>query len=91
MKGLPTTIRLLDPPLHEFLPNLEELLVGDSCYERKGRVRPKVAAKAFLLKKVKSLAEFNPMLGLQGLPPGASLPRDICCPSEGNLQAAARL
>jgi len=55
MQGLPVTIRLLDPPLHEFLPKLEELMTD-----------PEISKKQSLLNKVKELKEANPMMGLRG-------------------------
>ena len=66
MQGFPVTIRLLDPPLHEFLPSLEALLVqttelrltqGEDSAEYKRKMR--------LLKRVQQLHEQNPMLGLR--------------------------
>lgn len=66
MNGLPTTIRLLDPPLHEFLPNLEELMVEIARMEEKGEHSALLAEKKALLNKIRSLNEFNPMLGHRG-------------------------
>ena len=69
MDGLPVVIRLIDPPLHEFLPNLEEQLVkvtkaGDSASEEDKE----------LLATIKSLHEQNPMLGLRGCRLGLMIP-----------------
>jgi pyruvate, orthophosphate dikinase len=69
MDGLPTTIRLLDPPLHEFLPDLTELsvkiaLAGDSATD----------ADRKLLDAVRRLHEQNPMLGLRGVRLGLVIP-----------------
>ena len=69
MDGLPVVIRLIDPPLHEFLPNLEEQLVkvtkaGDAASEE-DRV---------LLATIKSMHEQNPMLGLRGCRLGLMIP-----------------
>ncbi|MEM3399936.1 MAG: pyruvate, phosphate dikinase [Candidatus Micrarchaeia archaeon] len=64
MKGHPVTIRLIDPPLHEFLPNKEELLVEIEVAKAKGEKVPEEKLKVF--KKVQQLFEFNPMLGLRG-------------------------
>ncbi len=63
MDGLPVTIRLLDPPLHEFLPSLEKLLVEVTKEEEQGKVSPE---KKKLLKIVRDLSEKNPMLGFRG-------------------------
>jgi pyruvate,orthophosphate dikinase len=64
MDGLPVTIRLLDPPLHEFLPDSREL------YERLGEIEDTRSAEAVELRRqlrvVESLEEANPMLGLRG-------------------------
>lgn len=66
MEGYPVIIRLLDPPLHEFLPSLEELLVEVTELRVKGDNPEKLAEKERLLKRVRELHEFNPMLGLRG-------------------------
>ena len=66
MDGLPVIIRLLDPPLHEFLPKLDELLVEVtkmSFHKTDDRV---LAEKEKILNKVRELSEFNPMLGHRG-------------------------
>ncbi|MFO8191896.1 MAG: pyruvate, phosphate dikinase [Bacillota bacterium] len=66
MAGLPVTIRLLDPPLHEFLPDREELLVEVDRLQREGGDAKLLQEKENLLQKVNSLTEFNPMLGHRG-------------------------
>jgi len=66
MAGYPVTIRLLDPPLHEFLPSLEELLVTTTELRvRKGESDPEFQRKAAVLARVRQLHEQNPMLGLR--------------------------
>jgi pyruvate, orthophosphate dikinase len=66
MAGLPVTIRLLDPPLHEFLPSLERLLVETTeLRTSKGVDSPEYKAKDAVLKRVQQLHEQNPMLGLR--------------------------
>ncbi len=66
MAGLPVTIRLLDPPLHEFLPSLETLLVETTELRlTKGSDSPEYRAKDAVLKRVQQLHEQNPMLGLR--------------------------
>ena len=67
MEGLPVTIRLLDPPLHEFLPNGEDLTVEVRTLKLTGGDSKNIASKENLLRKVKALAEFNPMLGHRGV------------------------
>ena len=66
MQGLPVTIRLLDPPLHEFLPSLETLLVETTELRlTKGVESPDYREKDAILKRVQQLHEQNPMLGLR--------------------------
>lgn len=66
MDGLPVTIRLLDPPLHEFLPGLVELEVEVARLECEGGKPQELEAKKELLAKVQTMTEANPMLGLRG-------------------------
>ncbi len=67
MDGLPVTVRLLDPPLHEFLPRVEEL-------EIKQATKGLTAAEEKLLAAARSWAEFNPMLGTRGVRLGVVKP-----------------
>jgi pyruvate,orthophosphate dikinase len=67
MSGLPVTIRLLDPPLHEFLPRVDELEVK----EARGGLSPEEQA---LLRAARMWAEFNPMLGTRGVRLGVIKP-----------------
>jgi pyruvate, orthophosphate dikinase len=64
MSGLPVTVRLLDPPLHEFLPDQVELAVAVALGKAKG---DDVAEQERVLQKVNELHEMNPMLGLRGV------------------------
>ncbi len=66
MEGYPVIIRLLDPPLHEFLPSLEELLVEVTTLRHSGTEPARLAQLEKLLARVKALHEVNPMLGLRG-------------------------
>jgi pyruvate,orthophosphate dikinase len=66
MQGLPVTIRLLDPPLHEFLPDKEDLLVEITKLQITDPGNPELPEKEKILKRVRQLDEFNPMLGLRG-------------------------
>jgi len=66
MDGLPVTIRLLDPPLHEFLPNLADLRVELERLKHVPGERDEYEAKERLLARVRAEAEANPMLGLRG-------------------------
>ena len=63
MQGLPVTIRLLDPPLHEFLPSLVELSVEIEHQRASGIVDPETLRR---LGRVQELGEVNPMLGMRG-------------------------
>ncbi|GAA3234849.1 pyruvate, phosphate dikinase [Pseudonocardia petroleophila] len=75
MDGLPTTIRLLDPPLHEFLPDRTELAVRVAVAQATGRgEEADVAKDVTLLAAVDRLHESNPMLGLRGVRLGLSVP-----------------
>jgi len=66
MKGYPVTIRLLDPPLHEFLPRREDLMVEVTKLELIHADRSIIEEKKHLLERVEELHEINPMLGLRG-------------------------
>ena len=79
MDGLPTTIRLLDPPLHEFLPDLTELSVRVALAEPRG-TRP-TRTTCELLRAVHPLHEQNPMLGLRGVRLGLVVPGLFACRS----------
>jgi pyruvate, orthophosphate dikinase len=74
MDGLPVTIRTLDPPLHEFLPKREELMVEIATIEAKGKKSPKLSQLKKMLAVVEGLHEFNPMLGLRGCRLGIMYP-----------------
>jgi pyruvate,orthophosphate dikinase len=89
MKGLPVTIRLLDPPLHEFLPKEEDLM--QKIFELKSGVvggakkTSEIARIEKILHRVHELSEINPMLGHRGVRMGISFPeiyetqiRSIC-------------
>ncbi|MDW7729160.1 MAG: pyruvate, phosphate dikinase [Bacillota bacterium] len=66
MAGYPVTVRLLDPPLHEFLPDREELLLEVDKLRREGSDSSLLHEKEKLLHKVRLLSEYNPMLGHRG-------------------------
>ncbi len=73
MAGLPVTIRLLDPPLHEFLPRVEELVAEIERQLATGR-GPEVARLEHELHRVRQLEETNPMLGTRGCRLGIEFP-----------------
>ncbi len=74
MNDLPVTVRLLDPPLHEFLPNHEELLAEVVELRVKGNNPKLLKEKEELLEKVSELSESNPMMGLRGCRLGLTYP-----------------
>jgi pyruvate, orthophosphate dikinase len=74
MAGLPVTIRLLDPPLHEFLPKREDLMVEIAVLEATKPRSPKLKELRTLLARVEELHEFNPMLGHRGCRLGITYP-----------------
>jgi pyruvate,orthophosphate dikinase len=74
MEGYPVTIRLLDPPLHEFLPRIEDLL--RTLYESKDKAADSSTLKerGNVLNRAKELAEINPMMGHRGVRIGITYP-----------------
>lgn len=91
MSGLPVTIRLLDPPLHEFLPNIEELVVEINELKRTNSDPEKLEELKVLLSKARNLHEFNPMLGHRGCRLGISYPEIYKMQVRAIFQAATRL
>ncbi len=89
MDGLPVTIRTLDPPLHEFLPKREELMVEIAVLESKRRKGAKLNRLKKLLAVVESLHEFNPMLGLRGCRLGIMYPEITEMQARAIFEAAA--
>jgi pyruvate, orthophosphate dikinase len=86
MDGLPVTIRLIDPPLHEFLPDLTDLSVEVALAEERGT--PDEHASE-LLTHVRRLHEQNPMLGLRGVRLGIQIPGLFRMQARAILEAAA--
>ena len=91
MRGEPVTIRTLDPPLHEFLPKRETLLVDIARLEATGSRSPELADKRKLLRRVEQLHEFNPMLGHRGVRLGISYPEITEMQTRAIMEAAAQL
>jgi len=91
MQGLPVTIRLLDPPLHEFLPHSEELVVEITKLIINKNDPALLAQKEILLNKVRALSELNPMLGHRGCRLGVSFPEITVMQARAIFQASARL
>jgi pyruvate, orthophosphate dikinase len=74
MSGLPVTVRLLDPPLHEFLPSSKELELAIQKIELTGVGESELAEKRHVLSQVLRLEESNPMLGMRGVRLGVVKP-----------------
>src|ERR1700724_1386248 len=74
MDGLPVTIRTRDPPLHEFLPRREDLMVEIAVLEATKPRSPKLKGLKTLLRRVEDLHDFNPMLGHRGCRLGITYP-----------------
>jgi pyruvate, orthophosphate dikinase len=91
MDGLPVTIRLLDPPLHEFLPKREELMVEIAKLELTDPQSPKLAEKHEILRRVEELHEFNPMLGLRGCRLGIAYPEISEMQAQAIFEAAVNV
>jgi pyruvate,orthophosphate dikinase len=92
MEGLPVTIRLLDPPLHEFLPKEEDLL--NQIFELRSQLQCdnlEILNKEKLLKRVHELSEINPMLGHRGVRVGLSFPEIYEIQIRAICEAAAEL
>ena len=87
MDGLPTTIRLLDPPLHEFLPDRAELMVKVAVARERDEEEPDDVR---LLAAVDRLHESNPMLGLRGVRLGLTVPGLFALQVRAVAQAAAQ-
>jgi pyruvate,orthophosphate dikinase len=91
MKGLPVTIRLLDPPLHEFLPKREDLMVEIARLELTGGAPAVIEEKRQLLARVEELHEFNPMLGLRGCRLGITMPEITRMQTRAIIEAACEV
>ena len=91
MKGQPVTIRLIDPPLHEFLPKREELMVEIARAEAKGGGGKGLDERRALLRRVEQLHEFNPMMGHRGVRLAISYPEIAEMQARAILEAACRL
>jgi pyruvate,orthophosphate dikinase len=91
MKGTPVTIRTIDPPLHEFLPKREDLMVEIAVMESKGQKGKEHAEKKALLARVEQLHEFNPMLGHRGVRLGITYPEITEMQTRAIIEAACKL
>jgi len=91
MKGLPVTIRLLDPPLHEFLPNEEDLMQKIFELKSRGGKASEITRIEKILHRVHELSEINPMLGHRGVRMGISFPEIYETQIRSICEAAAEL
>jgi pyruvate,orthophosphate dikinase len=91
MEGLPVTIRTLDPPLHEFLPKREELMVERALLKERGNDPKHLAEVEDTLRRVEDLHEFNPMLGHRGCRLGITYPEITAMQARAILEAASGL
>ena len=92
MDGFPVTIRTIDPPLHEFLPKREELMVEIARLEITGQdSAPRSRRSARLLQRVEQLHEFNPMLGHRGVRLGITYPEITEMQTRAIFEAACQL
>lgn len=92
MQGYPVTIRLLDPPLHEFLPSLEDLLVEVTELRiKRGSDSPDYKIKDAILQRVLQLREQNPMLGLRVCRLGIVYPEIYAMQVRAIFEAACEL
>jgi pyruvate,orthophosphate dikinase len=90
MPGLPVTIRTIDPPLHEFLPKREELMVDITRMELAGERGPELEERRRLLRRVEQLHEFNPMLGHRGVRLGITYPEITEMQTQAIIEAACQ-
>jgi pyruvate,orthophosphate dikinase len=91
MNGTPVTIRTIDPPLHEFLPKREDLMVEIATLEVKGQKGKELDEKKKLLARVEQLHEFNPMLGHRGVRLGITYPEITEMQTRAIMEAACKL
>src|SRR6266566_5065344 len=90
-EGYPVVIRLIDPPLHEFLPSYEELLVEVTRLETNGSNPQELKEKRKMLEAVGAMREMNPMLGLRGCRLGLLFPEINVMQTRAILEAALEL
>jgi pyruvate,orthophosphate dikinase len=91
MHGSPVTIRTIDPPLHEFLPKREDLMVEIAKMEVQGQKGKELDEKHKLLRRVEQLHEFNPMLGHRGVRLGITYPEITEMQTRAIMEAACQL
>ena len=90
MSGYPVTIRTLDPPLHEFLPKREELMVEIAQLKALNKKKQHVKKLEGILSRVEELHEFNPMLGHRGCRLGITFPEITEMQAQAIFEAAVQ-
>ena len=91
MGGRPVVVRLLDLPLHEFLPPLEDLILETQAMRERGAPKRETDANEELLNRVRQLSEHNPMLGHRGCRLAVTYPEIYQMQTKAILQAAIEL
>jgi pyruvate,orthophosphate dikinase len=91
MRGRPVTIRTIDPPLHEFLPKREDLMVEVATLKAKNGPVEEIKKKEQLLSRVNELHEFNPMMGHRGCRLGIVYPEITVMQVRAILEAATEV
>jgi pyruvate,orthophosphate dikinase len=91
MHDLPVVIRLLDPPLHEFLPSFEETLKKVTVLKTKGENGEELEKQEKILERIRELQEMNPMLGMRGCRLGILFPEIYEMQTEAIISAAVEL
>jgi len=86
LEGRPATIRLIDPPLHEFLPSLDGLIAEVATLKALGKSDP---AKEHLLHEVEGMHEINPMMGMRGVRLSIVFPQIVEMQTRAILEGAA--
>ena len=90
MDGLPVVIRLIDPPLHEFLPSHDELLEEVTRLDVKSPRSPKLKKLRAMLEAVEQMREMNPMLGLRGCRLSILMPEIVEMQTRAIMEAACQ-
>jgi pyruvate,orthophosphate dikinase len=91
MEGFPVTIRLLDPPLHEFLPKHDEIADKLASLEAEGADTAEIERIQKILERVESMVETNPMLGHRGCRLGITYPEIYAMQVKAIIEAACEL
>jgi len=91
MQGLPVTIRTIDPPLHEFLPDKKEIIEEIEKLKASGAWEDEIKAKEKILRRIEQLAEFNPMMGHRGCRLGITYPEITEMQARAIFMAACEL